>query len=207
MVKKVIMVAAFAPQAGKSSFCDMVAVKYLPLNKGSIPVYSFANPIKWMLINLLQQSFGYSEEDAVLAVFGKAKQDSLKLHGVPQAVTHRKMLQTLGTEWRLALGYKTMWSDILANSVKTNVEGNLNLIDDWRYIAEYDVIKQLEEEGFKVITVCIRNTTAEANYTSSHSSEGELKDFTFDYIIANEGSLAQFEVEVSNFLEGLGEQP
>lgn len=204
MSKLIIMVASFAPQAGKSSFTSAVAAKYLPLNKGYVSVYSFANPVKWMLISLLQQSFGYSEEDAVLAVFGKAKEESLKLHGEIKPITHRKMLQTLGTEWRLALGYETMWSDILASGVKNTPEGNLNLIDDWRYIAEYDVIKQLEAQGFKVITVCIRNTTAEANYTGSHSSEGELKDFAFDHVVTNDGSMSDFITKVHQFAASLG---
>ena len=204
MSKLIIMVASFAPQAGKSSFTSAVAAKYLPLNKGYVSVYSFANPVKWMLISLLQQSFGYSEEDAVLAVFGKAKEESLKLHGEIKPITHRKMLQTLGTEWRLALGYETMWSDIVKSKIIRN-DYNVSrfVIDDWRYIAEYDVIKQLEAQGFKVITVCIRNTTAEANYTGSHSSEGELKDFAFDHVVTNDGSMSDFIAKVHQFVEAL----
>ena len=204
MSKLIIMVAAFAPQAGKSTFCDTLAEVYIPLTKRYVSVYSFANPVKWMLISLLQQSFGYSEEDAVLAVFGKAKEESLKLHGEIKPITHRKMLQTLGTEWRLALGLENLWSDILARGIKTNPEGNLlNLIDDWRFIKEYNVIKTLEDEGFKVITVCIRNTTAEANYTGSHSSEGELKDFIFDHVVTNDGSMSDFIAKVHQFVEAL----
>ena len=204
MAKLVIMVAAFAPQAGKSTFVDNFAEIVLASDINRVGVISFANPMKWMLISFLQQSCGYTEEEAVLALFGKAKEEALRIDGVNQPVTHRKMMQTLGTEWRLALGLENLWADILAKQIKgLSAEPLTFMVDDWRFLNEYQVIKDLEKEGFKVITVCIRNANAEANYSGTHASEGELKDFEFDFTFYNDGSLADFKAQATEFAKEL----
>lgn len=203
MAKLIIMVAAFAPQAGKSTFVGNFAEIVLKSDINRVGVLSFANPMKWMLISFLQQSCGYTEE-AVLALFGKAKEEALRIDGVNQPVTHRKMMQTLGTEWRLALGLENLWADILAKQIKgLSAEPLTFMVDDWRFLNEYQVIKDLEKEGFKVITVCIRNTNAEANYKDTHASEGELKDFAFDFTFYNDGSLAEFKAQATEFAKEL----
>jgi len=204
MAKLVIMVAAFAPQAGKSTFVDNFAEIVLASDINRVGVISFANPMKWMLISFLQQSCGYTEEEAVLALFGKAKEEALRIDGVNQPVTHRKMMQTLGTEWRLALGLENLWADILAKQIKgLSAEPLTFMVDDWRFLNEYQVIKDLEKEGFKVITVCIRNANAEANYSGTHASEGELKDFGFDFTFHNNGSLDEFKAQATEFAKEL----
>ena len=198
MSKLIIMVASFAPQAGKTTFSDLFC-RVDPCDP--VASHQFAAPIKGMLSTLLRHHYGYTSAESVEAMYGSTKEDLLR----DAPVTHRKMLQTLGTEWRLALGYETMWSDIVKSKIIRN-DYNVSrfVIDDWRYIAEYDVIKQLEAQGFKVITVCIRNTTAEANYTGSHSSEGELKDFAFDHVVTNDGSMSDFIAKVHQFAASLG---
>jgi len=195
MSKLIIMVASFAPQAGKTTFTK-------ELGKGKL--LSFADPMKRMLHKLFQDYAGYSFSESVEALWGSDKAEPFKLSSNHE-VTHRKMMQTLGTEWRLALGYESLWADILKS--KLDCKGYaLALIDDWRFLNEYNVIKDLEKDGFKVITVCIRNTTAEANYTGSHSSEGELKDFAFDHVVTNDGSMSDFIAKVHQFAENLGDQ-
>ena len=204
MAKLIIMVAAFAPQAGKSTFVGNFAEIVLKSDINRVGVLSFANPMKWMLISFLQQSCGYTEEEAILALFGKAKEEALRIGGINQPVTHRKMMQTLGTEWRLALGLENLWADISAKQIKgLSAEPLTFMVDDWRFLNEYQVIKDLEKDGFKVITVCIRNANAEANYSGTHASEGELKDFSFDHIFYNNGSLAEFKAEVQEFAKAV----
>lgn len=204
MAKLIIMVAAFAPQAGKSTFVHNFAEIVLTSDINRVGVISFANPMKWMLISFLQQSCGYTEEEAILALFGKAKEEALRIDGVNQPVMHRKMMQTLGTEWRLALGLENLWADILAKQIKgLSAEPPTFMIDDWRFLNEYQVIKGLEKEGFKVVTVCIRNANAEANYNDTHASEGELKDFGFDFTFHNNGSLAEFKAQATDFAKEL----
>mgnify|MGYP001038772106 CR=1 FL=1 len=204
MTKLISMVAAFAPQAGKSTFVGNFAEIVSASDINRVGVLSFANSMKWMLISFLQQSCGYTEEEAILALFGKAKEEALRIGGINQPVTHRKMMQTLGTEWRLALGLENLWADIVAKQIKgLSAEPLTFMIDDWRFLNEYQVVKNLEKEGFKVITVCIRNANAEANYNGTHASEGELKDFDFDFTFHNNGSLDEFKAQATEFAKEL----
>lgn len=192
MTKLIIMVAAFAPQAGKSTFAKELGTPW---------VFNFAEPMKRMLQGLLEAQCGYKFSEAVEALWGNTKGEPFRLSPDP-SVTHRKMMQTLGTEWRLALGYENLWADILKDKIARK-DFSTCIIDDWRFLNEYQVIKDLEKDGFKVITVCIRNTNAEANYNGTHASEGELKDFGFDFTFNNNGSLDEFKAEVKEFAKSL----
>ena len=192
MAKLIIMVAAFAPQAGKSTFAKELRIHN---------ILSFAEPMKRMLQKLFEDHCGYTFSETTAALWGNTKGEPFRLSPDP-SVTHRKMMQTLGTEWRLALGYENLWAAILKDKISRKGFSTC-IIDDWRFLNEYQVIKDLEKDGFEVITVCIRNANAEANYNDTHASEGELKDFGFNFTFYNNGSLAEFKAQATEFAKEL----
>ncbi len=184
--KHIILIAAFAPESGKSTFADTLTcdlTQYRPFGVGSL---QFAKGLK-NLVNKLLEFSGYSPLERDAALYGEAKGEEFKIYGVGQGITHRELLQKTGTEYRQLLGLPNLWVDITAGILAKDIGSEfICVIDDWRFIEEYEGISKFAaENNIKVHTVCIRNAKAEAKYNSNHASEGGLRDFKFDHIFWN----------------------
>lgn len=190
--KHIILIAAFAPESGKSTFArELNKAIQVKLNKEPLRA-SLAEPLKLIVRELLHLS-GYTKEESADAVYGNAKADVFKIRGIPQPTTHREILQKLGTEFRHLINCPNLWVDMF-NGESAEVfewaeeQGVLPIVmvEDWRFIEEYEGISKFAtENNIKVHTVCIRNAKAEAKYKSDHSSEGGLTNFKFDHIFWN----------------------
>jgi len=130
---------------------------------------------------------GYSPLEIDDALFGEGKSKEFKIYGIGQGITHRELLQKTGTEYRQLLGLPNLWVDITVGILAKDIGSEfICVIDDWRFIEEYESISKFATENdIKVHTVCIRNAKAEAKYKSEHSSEGGLTNFKFDHIFWN----------------------
>ncbi|WP_297924350.1 hypothetical protein [uncultured Agitococcus sp.] len=184
--KHIILIAAFAPESGKSTFADTLTcdlTKYRPFGVDTI---CFAKGLKNVVSKLLEFS-GYSPLEIDDALFGEGKSKEFKVYGMGQGITHRELLQKTGTEYRQLLGLPNLWLDITVGILARDIGSEfICVIDDWRFIEEYEGISKFAAENdIKVHTICIRNAKAEAKYKSEHSSEGGLTNFKFDHIFWN----------------------
>lgn len=83
----------------------------------------------------------------------------------------RKMLQDTADNIKAIYG-----DDYFALKAKESISEDVVLVTDWRYKKEYEVMKE-----FNVVTVRIEREVER----DEHSSETELDDFNFDFVIKN----------------------
>lgn len=174
-MKTVYLLASHAPQVGKSSLAKAM-LRILPRAR----LKSFASPLKEMIYTLLCHYTGLTEAEAFAAVYGDDKEKVLK--GL--TITARKMMQMLGTEWRIALGEPELWGKLMAEVIKASDDV---IIDDFRFPLELEVLKR-ELPDVRFVTILVRNGAAEEAYRGTHSSEGGLVDFPFDFTVINDMS-------------------
>lgn len=106
--------------------------------------------------------------------------------------------------------FPDFWAEHVAKFIAATQKDHLYvIIDDWRFINEFDIIsdyntevvtirvERYNEDGSKYINP---NMTAEQR---AHQSEIELDKFPFDYIIENRSSLEDLEDNVLTILEDL----
>lgn len=96
-------------------------------------------------------------------------------------VTPRHLMQTLGTEWRLAVR-PDLWATLTAAKVEKMLEAGHNVvIDDMRFKVELEEVRRLGGFPVRVIRPGIEPI-------NSHPSEGELDNVPMAHI-ENSGSL------------------
>lgn len=93
---------------------------------------------------------------------------------------------------------RNIWVDTVANQIQMNYNLNeIPVITDWRFKNEY--YRMAMRFGFDEI-VTLRINRPESLYLDD-PSETELDDFTFNYIIENNGSLEDLQQKVLEFYE------
>ena len=103
-------------------------------------------------------------------------------------ITYRKLMQTLGTEWREATGVPTLWGEIMLAKLKALPAGVSVIVDDFRFPLEGNfLLENLNPEEWTVKTIRVTRKKAEA--VTGHSSEEGLKDWVFDHVIDNNGTV------------------
>lgn len=160
----------------------------------------FANPLKQMLCNLLEQQ-GVAAEDSLRMVDGDLKE-------IPTPFlsnrTPRHAMQTLGSEWR-DLIHRNLWIDIWERTI---VRYDMNIVvDDLRFLHEAERIKLL---GGKIFLI-----SREGILPSDHISEKEFLKIKVDGIIDNNGkpgdmlrqlmTLLNFQHRFENPLSSIGD--
>jgi CBS domain containing-hemolysin-like protein len=114
-------------------------------------------------------------------------------------ITYRKLMQTLGTEWREATGVPTLWGEIMLAKLGALPKGVSVIVDDFRFPLEGNFLKaHLDPEEWIVKTVRVTREKAEA--VTGHSSEGGLKDWVFDHVIDNNGTVTALYEKVKTIL-------
>jgi hypothetical protein len=166
------------PGAGKSTVAKIIK-KFCP----ELEIKPFAEPIKKM-VRLLLLIHGYSPDQAQFYLydpFGKETPLDL-IAGKP---TSRKLMQTLGTEW----GREIISQEIWANAWRQNCFLTNFIADDVRFHAEINAVRSLQGKIWAV--------TGPVYLKPTHSSESfTLSDFKPDYVIQNNGTLCQLEMQV-----------
>lgn len=187
-----LLIASDGFQVGKSTFATMLE-HYL--EKEALLRESFADPLKDMLRVLLTRHIGAHHTEVSKGLTGDLKETQV---GALQhsKVTYRKLMQTLGTEWREVAGCPDLWGEVMLNKLLTRAEWADNqdkklwvVVDDFRFPREANfLIEHLDPEEWQVESVLVtkssKNTGSEAH---THKSEGSLKDWPFNYIADNSG--------------------
>lgn len=162
--------------------------------------------------NALEQELMKDGYPVLHIAFGDAVKDALVRYydwDGNKDINGRAMLQRLGTE-QMRHMFPDFWAEHVAKFIAATRKDHLYvIIDDWRFMNEFDVIsdyntevvtirvERYNEDGSKYVNP---NMTAEQR---AHQSEIELDKFPFDYIIENRGSLEDLEDNVLTILEDL----
>jgi len=101
----------------------------------------------------------------------------------------RTLLQNLGQAVR-----DKVHEDAWINALFSSYSYQNWIIPDCRHENEYKAIK--DRGG-----ICIRIDRALPEDSDSHISEHAWRDLTYDYVISNNGSLVDLEIEVDKFIK------
>ena len=194
-------------RAGKDTISDYI--------KGQVMAsrVSFADPVR----DVCGAYFGWTEE----WLLGKHKEDVDPYWGI----SPRQAMQYLGTEvGRVGIAenypeFKSVTGDsIWIKSAKKNIRvksskeyisnyGKIRafIIPDMRFLNEYDALKEMENEGYKVITIGVRRDGLPSD---SHASETEIRYCVekCDFIIDNNKEISDLEDSVDEIITKSGIQ-
>ena len=194
-------------RAGKDTISDYI--------KGQVMAsrVSFADPVR----DVCRAYFGWTEE----WLLGKHKEDVDPYWGI----SPRQAMQYLGTEvGRVGMAenypeFKSVTGDsIWIKSAKKNIRvksskeyisnyGKIRafIIPDMRFLNEYDAMKEMENEGYKVITIGVRRDGLPSD---SHASETEIRYCVekCDFIIDNNKEISDLEDSVDEIITKSGVQ-
>lgn len=106
----------------------------------------FAGPLKAMIGALLSE-MGYSDQMIEAAIEGDMKELPVSL--MPN-VTHRKLMQTLGTEWGRDTIGEDFWVDVMRTAIASMPPDENIVIDDVRFENEAKLIRDL---GGSIVSV------------------------------------------------------
>lgn len=125
----------------------------------------------------------------------------------------RALLQLIGTTI-MRSRYPSYWAKIVAKFIDAVDElhhFHVVLIPDWRFINEYETVYDYAEKlNQKVITIRINRYNPDGSsyinpqmdeQQTTHISECELDNFTFDWIIENRGTLEDLTDSINYFLD------
>lgn len=116
-------------------------------------------------------------------------------HNAPPEITPRRIMQTLGTEWRDLIA-RDLWSKIAVENIKEQlVKGHHVVVDDMRFYHEMQVISELGG-----VTIRIDRPTAKLGLTT-HSSEGALDGYEFGHSILNNSTLTDLRQAVVTIMK------
>ena len=186
MKTTLILIAADAPQSGKSTVATYLAQVLGNRGQYDVKRIPFAEPLKRMLNVLLKGELQHDESMPFEALNDDNKGGQVA--NLTSEITYRKLMQTLGTEWREATGVPTLWGEIMLAKLKALPAGVSVIVDDFRFPLEGNfLLENLNPEEWTVKTVRVTREKAEA--VTGHSSEGGLKDWVFDHVIDNNGTV------------------
>lgn len=201
---KIVMVSTgTGPGSGKTTAANFLQ----ELIPGSV-IVSFAYPLKAMLKELLYL-WTSSEGEAHEMVYGDLKETVID--GMGYDITPRKLMQTLGTEWRELID-PDLWVKLaILEAEKHILAGLMVIVDDLRFPHELEFFKAhkwpCRTEILHVnIDRPVGSGLIEGAEGFAHKSEGGLVGVKPDYQIDNTGTkeklLEAMERLVLNSLEG-----
>jgi hypothetical protein len=175
------------PGSGKTT-----AASFLHELNPTAVIVSFAYPLKTMLKELLYLWTG-SEQESYEMVYGSLKETVID--GMGYDITPRKLMQTLGTEWREMID-KDLWVKLaILETEKHLLAGRTVLIDDLRFPHELELFRSHKWMcKTTVLHVNIDRPVGSVLFAGVegqlfiHKSEGGLSGITPDFQINNTGS-------------------
>jgi len=193
MKNTLFLIAADAPQSGKSTVATYLAQILGNCGQYDVKRIPFAEPLKRMLNALLKGELQHDAGMTFEALNGDNKEGQVA--NLKSDLTYRKLMQTLGTEWREATGVPTLWGEIMLAKLKALPAGVSVIVDDFRFPLEGSyLIENLNPNEWRVITIKVTRERAEA--VTGHASEGGLKDWPFDHVIENNGTVTALYAKV-----------
>ncbi len=180
------------PGSGKTTASEFLD----ELIPGEVTVLSFAYPLKTMLKELLYLWTG-SEGEAHEMVYGSLKETVID--GMGENVTPRKLMQTLGTEWREMIDHNLWVKMAVLEAERHLLQGHTVVFDDLRFPHELEFFRShkwpCRTDIFHINidrpagTALIAGMSGHLFITAgSHKSEGGLSGVTPDFQIDNTGS-------------------
>lgn len=180
------------PGSGKTTASEFLD----ELIEGNVAVLSFAHPLKTMLKELLYLWTG-SESEADDMVYGPLKETVID--GMGDNVTPRKLMQTLGTEWREMIDHNLWVKMAVLEAERHLLQGHTVVFDDLRFPHELEFFRThkwpCRTDIFHVNidrpagTALVAGMSGNLFITvNSHKSEGGLSGITPDFQIDNTGS-------------------
>lgn len=162
----------------------------------NLETISFATPLKEM-VKCLFLSMGATEAEATALLYD----DDLKNRPIPQlgdgTITPRRLLQTLGTEWRNMVD-PDLWVNIALQKACTLVEEGKNIcIDDVRFPHEITCFQKGYFTGHEVIHLNI-DRPGNSKGLGQHASEAGLAGVTPDFQMFNDGTIEELKFKVKD---------
>jgi dephospho-CoA kinase len=174
------MIIGISGKAGSGK--DTVAQMLFEKIAGGKIITHFADNLKNIISKLLRVSY----QDLMNPEFKKKTVDLF-----PQ-YTYRTLMQAIGTKFREI--DKDFWVKLMMETFKYSDNYTI-IIPDVRYKNEAEAIKN--KGG---VLIRINRDIPEIN---DHSSETDLDNYKFDYIINNTGTLDDLETKVDTFLKSI----
>ncbi len=117
--------------------------------------------------------------------------------------TPRKALQYIGTDLLRNHLCKDIWACIVESKIiqMTKLNPNINIvITDCRFTNEFAILKKFDSA--QIVKVERESLILSNNKTQTHSSEIEWKDYPFDVILPNNGSIEELKDSIKNLIIG-----
>jgi hypothetical protein len=170
------------------------------VNEFGAKLIKFAGPLKDMTRVLLLH-MGVTPSDVERCLEGDLKELPVPgwkrqeaIGNGPPEITPRRVMQTLGTEWRNLIDLN-LWVRIAEENVKEEIaKGRHVVVDDLRFPHEYAALQALDAKFVRV-------TRPGTGVTHQHGSEGLLNDDHYDYEIHNDSSLDALRDTVRNMMK------
>lgn len=144
---------------------------------------AFADPIREMLNSLGVPRYYTEEKNVAIPGLGK---------------TYTELCQTLGTDWGRLMVSDTIWIDIAKARAREAFVGSCCgvVFSDVRYANEAEAVRSL---GGKIIFLEGSRGISVNDHTSESSLDEQYRDFT----LRNDGSIADLDASLSEFMQKL----
>lgn len=162
---------------GKAGSGKDTAANYLKMTQ-LLRSVAFADPIReaMRVFGLNDAHFQHPHKEAVLPEFGKSP---------------RQMMQTLGTEWARECVHKDFWLILAGKKIDEYQKNGYHVaVTDVRFENEAEFIRN---RGGTIIHV-VRPDAATTPH--AHASEAGVKQLAEDYVITNDGTIADLNTAV-----------
>lgn len=180
----VVGIYSSRPRSGKSTVARHLIDQY-----GYVPV-KFAKPLKDMT-RILLHALGIPGDQLDDWIEGDLKESSLP--NMPEGVSPRSLMQTMGTDWgRMAVDQEIWIKAAKATTQRLLQDGHRVVIDDMRFPNEFDAVGSFEDS--RRFMVYRRDTPDSALH--QHVSEGALDGLHFDEEIFNDSTVAGLNAKV-----------
>ena len=180
---KLIAIYSPVPQCGKTTVAS-----YLQANHGFRKV-GFADPVRASAVDFIYRCAGgaytYAEvEDFVY------RNKRTPIEHLPSKPTARHICQVIGTELGRQCLSENFWVDIWLGWARQYLDAGVPVVcDDLRFLNEYDAVKRLDGEVWRIT----RPGVVVDPEAVAHVSEGGLEGLLIPDHLRNEGSLKDLE--------------
>jgi len=186
-IKKELLIGLVGlKQSGKSTTAETL------ISGHSFARIKFAGALKAMVTTFLTQ-LQYDTPDIEDMIEGARKEEIIPEIGV----STRHLMQTLGHEWGRLQVAEDVWLTVIQEKINFAPEGFHLVIDDCRYQNEADFIR---DNGGIIIRVERDEVT---NSEDLHPSEQEMLNIPVDYVLKNNGDIADLVDNINVLMEQL----
>lgn len=184
-----------------------------PLRESGFTRFGYADKLKEILAQILEMMGAGSAADILDILHDPQRKEEVicNAHGSPIEFlidgdvihrTYRQAAQIFGTECMRIPFHEDIWVEPLKRLVDKNIDV---VVTDFRFPNEYYVIRDyaldLSPEN-KIVTVRVEreNKKVMEQQASSHHSESALRNFVFDHVIKNDGTVEDLHRKIKEIV-------